>query len=94
MRCCQEPYFQPVVSILHVSHVSRIVVTIYYQEYLIQTGFIDYTCVTRKSNCCKEILQNLVLRTGCIDCNCVTRKSNCCKEMKDSSEFRLYLCHT
>ncbi len=46
-----------------------------------RTGCIGCSCVTRKSNCCKEITPILRLRTGCIDYPCVTRKSNFCTEI-------------
>ena len=46
-----------------------------------RTGCIDYSCVTRKSNCCKEIEPRPPLRAGCIDYSCVTRKSNCRREI-------------
>ena len=51
---------------------------------MLRTGCIGYPCVTRKSNCYKEIRPGPLPRTGCIDYSCVTRKSNCCKEMNVS----------
>ncbi len=49
---------------------------------MLRTGFIDYSCVTRKSKSCKEILQEPPLRTGSTDYTCVTRKTNRYKEMR------------
>ena len=51
------------------------------QKTRLRTGFDNYTCVTRKSNGCKEILPRLLLQTDFIDYTCVTRKSNGCKEI-------------
>ena len=50
--------------------------------------YADYACVTRKPNCCKEVLPGDMFQTGFNDYTCVTRKSNCCKEVLPRDTLR------
>jgi hypothetical protein len=48
----------------------------------------DYSVVTLKFNCCKEMTQASLFRTDYTDYPIVTFKSKCCKEISPGTLFR------